>query len=83
MFDTFRSWAPGHADIIHQFGYTDKTRTGDVQPSDLLRIYTSICQLESFNGSWMGEDVIEYASRALELDEEDIIENIMSQGIQN
>ncbi|XP_071784154.1 dimethyladenosine transferase 2, mitochondrial-like [Asterias amurensis] len=77
------SWAPGHADIIHQFGYTDKTRTGDVQPADLLRIYTSICQLESFNGSWMGEDVIEYASRALELDEEDIIENIMSQGIQN
>ncbi|XP_038046059.1 dimethyladenosine transferase 2, mitochondrial-like [Patiria miniata] len=76
------AWAPGHGDIVHDFGYDKETLTGNVEPSDLLRIYMAICQLDSFNGSWMGEDVVGYASKALEDGQGVGYDGMVSRGIQ-
>ncbi|XP_022103189.1 dimethyladenosine transferase 2, mitochondrial-like [Acanthaster planci] len=66
MSKMIEAWAPGHGDIVHDFGYDKETLTGSVNPTDLLRIYMAICHLDSFNGSWMGEDMVGYASRVLD-----------------
>nr|AFN61227.1 mitochondrial transcription factor 2M [Paracentrotus lividus] len=56
------AWAPGSADVISEFGFTRKTKTGDVCGDDLLAIFCRICKLDNFNGAWMGEEVMGWAS---------------------
>nr|XP_054758230.1 dimethyladenosine transferase 2, mitochondrial-like [Lytechinus pictus] len=56
------AWAPGSSDVIAEFGYSRKTLTGDVSGDDFLAIFCRICKLDNFNGAWMGEEVMGWAS---------------------
>eukprot|EP00057_Strongylocentrotus_purpuratus_P034190 XP_794236.2 PREDICTED: dimethyladenosine transferase 2, mitochondrial [Strongylocentrotus purpuratus] len=56
------AWAPGSTDVITELGYNRKTVTGDVSGDDLLAIFCRICKLDNFNGAWMGEEVMGWAS---------------------
>ena len=48
-----RSWAPGHSDIIFDFDYTLKTKTGELNGTDYLHLFNAIRKVDTFS-EWMG-----------------------------
>lgn len=62
LYKVMEAWAPGSADIISDFGYNKKTVMGNVSGDHLLALFCRICKLDNFNGAWMGEEVIGWAS---------------------
>ncbi|XP_071962150.1 dimethyladenosine transferase 2, mitochondrial-like isoform X2 [Antedon mediterranea] len=53
-------WAPGSSYICIDLGYNEHTRTGDVKAMDYLRLFTRILKMDSFNGHWIGEDIMDH-----------------------
>ncbi|XP_033125880.1 dimethyladenosine transferase 2, mitochondrial-like [Anneissia japonica] len=55
-------WAPGSGYVLIDLGYNKHTRTGDVKAMDYLRMFTHILHLDSFNGHWIGEEIMDHSA---------------------
>lgn len=65
LVEIVENWAPGHGHIIAELELSENVRSGDVDGDTLLKIFTHICKQDTFNGSWMGEDAMAYALKAI------------------
>ncbi|XP_072031988.1 dimethyladenosine transferase 2, mitochondrial-like [Amphiura filiformis] len=80
--DKIEGWAPGHSDIIFDFNYNLKTKTGELSGTDYLHLFNAIRKVDTFS-EWMGTHFYNTLQRnnSENKDYEDLLDRIELDGV--